>query len=328
MVFLLGTPQALYAIPASPQPSCHVEGTIRSVTRVGERELPVGGSAPEHYAVTLSVSTITPTALPAVESDYTTCVAYRTQLEKSGVKVNLRNYDPSVVRSGNVVAARVYNGGDEWYGGLFITDITLQEGAAVTADGPSDSFLSGGVWLSILIISTVIGAAVFLTAVRWLRVVSSTSHTGGIPARLNVVPQTRPTKEYSAIATLLIAAVLVPLALIVLVLLTDAFPSLPLAIPRDDAVPFLFFFSVFTFSGMWIERLAASFGHVGVVVALLLWVAFILLGDANFFGVALEMYGNAYGFIALPVGYLGGMVGRWWVARAVHRGARTEGHTP
>lgn len=111
-----------YAVPAAPSPICAIDATVLTVQKVKTNIGGLGNPPREdfyYYAVKLKIQS----SSVYQQEGFGSCDNL-INLEQDSI-LHLTEYDKVPIKAGQKINAKIRFGGDEWFGGYFLSDIKI-----------------------------------------------------------------------------------------------------------------------------------------------------------------------------------------------------------
>jgi len=126
--------QVVYAVPATPSPTCEITATISSLEKTRTNIEGLGQPPREnfdYYKVNLDILSI---STYKQEGGRSCDNSYIELAKQSGQKLSLTEYNKNPISTGQKIKAKIHFSGDEWFGGYFLSDIQILEGTTTPQD--------------------------------------------------------------------------------------------------------------------------------------------------------------------------------------------------
>jgi len=125
--------QSVNAVPAAPSPTCEIVAIVLNIQKVGISVRSDFVESPskvfECYKVKLDILNIT----TYKQEGFGSCdSSYVEKVEQSGAFLTLAEYEKNPIKEGQKIKAKIHFGGDEWFGGYFLSDIQILEDATTS----------------------------------------------------------------------------------------------------------------------------------------------------------------------------------------------------
>ena len=126
--------QIVNAVPAAPSPTCEITANVLMIektrTDIAGRGIPPRENF-DYYRVNLDILDI---STYKQEGGRSCDNSYIELAEKSGQILILEEYNKNSISEGQKIKAKIHFGGDEWFGGYFLSDIQILEDTTTPQD--------------------------------------------------------------------------------------------------------------------------------------------------------------------------------------------------
>lgn len=116
--------QVANAVPAAPSPTCEIIAKVIKIekTKIVTPPILQPSDEIEYYRVKLQISEI---STYQKEGSRSCDDSYIKTAEESGQILTLKEYDKNPISEGREIKAKIHFGGDERFGGYFLSDIQI-----------------------------------------------------------------------------------------------------------------------------------------------------------------------------------------------------------